>query len=412
MSKYSLRCMSCSRTFEPAALEYTCPDCGPRMGTLEVVYDFDRVREEYSHAPLDTAKDGIWAFDFLLPLESDHFRPELAIGNTPLYSGQRLARKYGLAEVLIKDDGRNPTASFKDRASALAVAKAKEKGYDTLFCASTGNAASSLAGVSTVSALASVIFVPASAPAAKLIQLQVYGSKVLAIRASYDTIFDLSMEIGLGRGWYSRNSAVNPYLLEGKKTCALELAFELDFDLPDYIFVSAGDGTVLSSFYKGFSDLKKLGLLGRIPTVVGVQASGAAAIKLTYERGFPFEPVDTNATSAADSISVGKPRDVVKACTYTRDFKGLLIAVSDEEILESIIELAREGGVFAEPAGAAALAGMKSAVHKGLLTRASRIALVITGNGLKDLKSPSSVLPPLVSLEPKKELIEEALDEN
>lgn len=412
MSKYRLRCITCSREYDPAELEYTCPVCGDRKGTLEVIYDFDIVRREYSRNRLDLGKNGIWAFDFLLPFEGDHFKPNLLVGNTPLYRCDNLSRKYGVGEVFIKDDGRNPTASFKDRASSVAVAKAVEKGYGTVFCASTGNAASSLSGMAAVSGLESVIFVPATAPQAKLTQLQVYGSKVLAIEDSYDRAFDLSMEIGLSRGWYCRNSAINPYLLEGKKTCALELAFSMIGGLPDYVFVSAGDGTVLSSFHKGFDDLREMGVIGRLPIIVGVQASGAAAIKKTYEAGFPFEPIDIRANSVADSICVGKPRDVVKACRYTHKNKGMLIDVSDKEILEGIIEMARESGVFAEPAGATALAGFKKCARQGLLARDSRVVVVVTGNGLKDLKSPSSIMPELRRLSPEREVIEEAIGED
>jgi threonine synthase len=412
LSKYLLRCVTCSREYDPVEVEYTCPACGDRKGTLEVIYDFDIVRREYSRDRLDVGKDGIWAFDFLLPFEGDHFRPNLLVGNTPLYRCESLSRKYAVGEVFIKDDGRNPTASFKDRASSVAAAKAVEKGYGTVFCASTGNAASSLSGMATVSKLKSVIFVPATAPQAKLTQLQVYGSKVLAIEDSYDRAFDLSMEIGLSRGWYCRNSAINPYLLEGKKTCALELAFSMIDGLPDYIFVSAGDGTVLSSFHKGFDDLREMGAIDRLPVMVGVQASGAAAIKKTYEGGLPFEPVDIQASSVADSICVGKPRDVVKACRYTHKNKGMLIDVSDKEILEGIIEMARESGVFAEPAGATALAGFKKCAQQGLMARDSRVVIVVTGNGLKDLKSPSSIMPALRKLPPDREIIEEAIGED
>ena len=412
MSKYRLRCITCSREYDPAEVEYTCPVCGDRKGTLEVIYDFDIVRREYSRNRLDLGKNGIWAFDFLLPFEGDHFKPNLLVGNTPLYRCDNLSRKYGVGEVFIKDDGRNPTASFKDRASSVAVAKAVEKGYGTVFCASTGNAASSLSGMAAVSGLESVIFVPATAPQAKLTQLQVYGSKVLAIEDSYDRAFDLSMEIGLSRGWYCRNSAINPYLLEGKKTCALELAFSMIGGLPDYVFVSAGDGTVLSRFHKGSDDLREMGVIGRLPSIVGALPSGAVAIKKTYEAGFPCEPIDIRANSVADSICVGKPRDVVKACRYTHKNKGMLIDVSDKEILEGIIEMARESGVFAEPAGATALAGFKKCARQGLLARDSRVVVVVTGNGLKDLKSPSSIMPELRRLSPEREVIEEAIGED
>jgi len=409
LRKFILKCISCGKEFTEDEADYFCLDCGERRGTLEVIYDFEQVRKQYRSSSLPLHRKGIWAFDFLLPFEEEVDPPELLIGNTPLYKSDSLARKYGVAELFVKDDGRNPTASFKDRASAIAVAKAKAKGFDTIFCASTGNAASSLSGLSAVAGMKSVIFVPATAPTAKITQLQVYGSKILAIDASYDRVFDLSMEIGMSMGWYCRNSAINPYLLEGKKTCALELAFEMRDNLPDFVFVSAGDGTVLSSFYKGFDDLIKLGIISKMPTIVGVQAEGSAAIMKTYEGGYPFDPIDFEASTVADSICVGKPRDVVKACRYTKAHEGLFLSVSDSRILRGIIELARETGVFAEPAGATAFAGFRKAREIGIVDERSRILVVVTGNGLKDLKNVSTVLPEVKTLAPEKAVIEEAL---
>jgi len=412
---YLLRCISCGKEYSPEEVEYTCPDCGPRLGTLEVIYDFSILKKRLKDARWSTFSErGIWQFSDLLPLPEnfDELIPPLLVGNTPLYRADKIAGKYGVAEVLVKDDGRNPTASFKDRASALAVVKAKEKGYNTVFCASTGNAASSLAGLTAAAGLKSVIFVPASAPAAKLTQLQVYGAKVLAIDGSYDEAFDISMIVGMEKGWYCRNSAINPYLLEGKKTGALELAVQTGMDLPDFVFVSVGDGTVLSSFYKAFMDLKELGIIERIPTIVGVQAENASAIIDTYERGEPFTPADLDAHSVADSIAVGKPRDVIKACKYTKKNGGLFVKVSDKEILDSIIELARGTGVFAEPAGATAFAGFKRMKSLGQISESARVALIVTGNGLKDLKAPARVLGELKKLPANVEKIREGLDED
>lgn len=417
MNKYSylLRCISCGKEYSPDEVEYTCPVCGPRLGTLEVIYDFSILKKRIKDVQWSAfSQQGIWQFSDMLPLP-ENFRelvPPLLVGNTPLYKAVRIAGKYNVAEALVKDDGRNPTASFKDRASALAIVKAKEKGYETIFCASTGNAASSLAGLTAAAALKSVIFVPASAPAAKLTQLQVYGAKVLAIDGSYDEAFDISMIVGMEKGWYCRNSAINPYLLEGKKTGALELAVQTGMNIPDFVFVSVGDGTVLSSFYKAFMDLKELGLIERIPTIVGVQAENACAIIDAYEHGEPFTPADLYAHSVADSIAVGKPRDVIKACKYTKKNGGLFIKVSDKEILDSIIELARETGVFAEPAGATAFAGFKRMKGLNLIPDSARVALVVTGNGLKDLKAPAQVLAKLRKLPANVDKIREGLDED
>lgn len=408
--KYLLKCISCGKEYSHNELDYTCPVCGERMGTLEIVYDMSVIRKTFNRDDLEPqASRGIWQFEEILPVNVDHHTPSLIVGNTPLYRSERLAKKYGVAEVSVKDDGRNPTASFKDRASAVAIVKAIEKKNETVYCASTGNAASSLAGAAAAEGMKCVIFVPASAPEAKLTQLQIYGAKVLAIDGSYDKAFDLSMKIGEEESWYCRNSAINPYLLEGKKTGALELAVQYAWNLPDFVFVSAGDGTVLSSFYKGFMDLEELGFIEKIPTIIGVQAIGASAIIDTYERGEPFLPIDGEAHTVADSISVGKPRDVIKACKYTKRNGGNFVRVEDKEILESIIELARATGVFSEPAGATAFAGFKKMVMSGNLGSKARVAIVVTGNGLKDLKAPGPLLNKLEKIKPTIAGIREAL---
>jgi threonine synthase len=217
----------------------------------------------------------------------------------------------------------------------------------------------------------------------------IYGAEVFAVEGSYDDAFDLSLKEGEKKGWYCRNSAVNPYLLEGKKTCALELTYQTGLNLPDYVFVSVGDGTVYSSFIKGFRDLKELGVIEKIPHVIGVQAEGSAPIKETFEKGEPFEIVDWEQTdTVADSIAVGKPRDYLKACKYASQYGGGFISVSDAEIGQAIMELARKTGVFAEPAGATSFAGFKKMALSGELAKDDSVALIITGNGLKDVKTP------------------------
>ncbi|MFO7881613.1 MAG: threonine synthase [Kosmotogaceae bacterium] len=387
MNKYYLKCISCGREFKETDIEYTCPDCGERKGTLEIFYDYEYLSKKIKKNFFKKNHiEGIWQFKDILPVTDNVQFPALKVGNTPIYFNHDISTRFGLNSFSVKDDGRNPSASFKDRASSVAVVKAKEKGYDTIFCASTGNAASSLACLSAVSKLNCVIFVPATSPEAKQSQMQVYGAKVIAIEGFYDRAFDISMKVGLSKDWYCRNSAINPYLLEGKKTGALELALQYDWELPDCVFVSVGDGTVYSSFYKGFYDLKKLGLIDKMPVVIGVQSENISPVADSFDKGEPFEPVDVDGNSVADSIAVGKPRDVIKAVTYARRFNGSFIRVSDDEILDAIIELARNTGVFAEPAGAASFAGFKKYAQSNSL-EGEDVSIIVTGNGLKDLKS-------------------------
>jgi threonine synthase len=376
---YSLKCLNCGTIYDPKEVMYTCPKCGPRLGTLEVIIG------EYPRYPsFDLKSKGIWAFSEFLPLDEEHYEVPLFIGNTPIYEKTSLAKKMGLSDLWIKDDGRNPTGSYKDRATAMAIAKAKSLHVNTIYCASTGNAASSLAGLTAASGMKSIIFVPKTAPEAKITQLLVYGAIVMAVDGTYDEAFDLSMEIGNEFGWYSRNSAINPYLLEGKKTGSMEVAVQLDFKIPDFAIVSVGDGTVVSSIYKGFKDMKMAGLTDKIPKVIGVQSESANAVMRTFESGHFDRPIDIDAHSIADSIAVGKPRDVLKACKWVKESGGYFVSVTDEEIGKAIIELARETGVFGEPAGATAYAGLKK-IAKSLQGKSA--VIFITGNGLKDVKS-------------------------
>ncbi len=398
---YKLKCVHCGKIYDPKKVKYTCPVCGSRLGTLEVIYDeFPQVKK------FDVGHKGIWAFADFLPVKADHFEVPLLVGNTPLYEKKDLARQLGLKNFYIKDDGRNPTASYKDRASAMAIAKAKELGFDTIYCASTGNAASSLSGLAAASGMKSVIFVPKSAPVAKITQLLVYGATVIAVDGSYDEAFDLSLEVGEKFGWYCRNSAVNPYLLEGKKTGAMEAAYQLRWNIPDVAMVSVGDGTVVSSIYKGFKDLKIAGLTNKIPIVIGVQAEGANALMRTFNSGIFDKPQDMNAFSMADSIAVGKPRDVLKACKYVKESGGKFVSVSDAEIGEAIVELARKTGVFAEPAGATAYAGLKKIKNE---LKNKSVLIFVTGNGLKDVKTVKSFVGHVHVVKPEFDAAREVL---
>ncbi|KUK92852.1 MAG: Threonine synthase [Thermotogales bacterium 46_20] len=411
MNSFSLVCITCKREFSPDEVLYTCPECGTRKGTLEVRYKMPRQKhcrpEDLFQA---IGRRDMWRYWPLLPFKSVEadFSP-LEVGPSPTISCDKLAKKLGMSRLFLKDDGRNPSASLKDRASNVAVAKALELGFSNIYCASTGNAASSLSCISAAAGLNCYIFVPAATPEAKLSQMLVFGSRVLRIDASYDEVFDLSMSIGEEKGWYCRNSAINPYLLEGKKTATFELFEALNWNVPDYILVSAGDGTILSSVYKAIMDLLDYGLISRSPVVLGVQGENSSAIADTYDSGFPFEPIDQTTQCVADSINVGKPRDVIKACSYTKQNGGGFIRVSDDEIVAAIYTLARTCGIFSEPAGAAALAGLEKALADGIIGRKASVALLITGNGLKDIRPVAALCKESKVLPPDEKLIKEEL---
>ena len=381
-----LKCVLCGREYSPDPERYVCDSCG-LDGTLDVLYDISNVKKKITKEAMSVNMDmSMWRYRDILPVLNDANMPDLAVGWTPLYENKRMASKYGVNKLYIKDDGRNPTASLKDRASAVGVAKAMDFGQKVVACASTGNAASSLSGFAAVSGLESYIFVPEKAPAAKVTQLLVYGANVVLVKGDYADAFDLATAAIEKFGWYNRNCAINPYLVEGKKTCAMEIAEQLHWEVPDRVFISVGDGCCIGGLYKGFRDLLELGLIDRIPMITGVQAEGSCpiykAITENSER-VNFGPADT----IADSISVGAPRNWAKALRAIRKSGGTAVTVTDDEILSAIPELARSSGVFGEPAGVTGFAGFRKMALAGEIGQDETIAVVVTGNGLKDIES-------------------------
>ncbi len=387
MPFWNLQCVSCQRSYQPEDVQYTCPHCGPLLGTLEVVYNLDVVASHFDRQQLRLdGRTNHWRYLPLLPIESPERIPPLAVGWTPLYRLDALAREWDLKALWVKDDGRNPTASLKDRASSVAVVKAQEQGASTVTAASTGNAASSWAAFTALAGLRTVIFVPRQAPRAKVAQLLLYGAEVLQVDGNYDQAFDLCMEAARQWQWYNRSTAINPYLAEGKKTAALELCEQLNWEVPDVVLVSVGDGCIIQGLWKGFRDLYQLGFIDRLPQLVGVQAKGAAPLVRAWEKGEArCQPMTPH--TLADSIAVGVPRDQIKALKAVRESGGRFVAVSDQEILEAIGLLARRAGVLAEPAGATAMAGLKRLVEAKQLTPDVRAAVLVTGHGLKDIDS-------------------------
>ncbi|MDD4751513.1 MAG: threonine synthase [Synergistaceae bacterium] len=381
-----LKCVLCGREYSPDPERYVCDSCG-LDGTLDVLYDVSNAKKKITKEAMSVNMDmSMWRYRDILPVLNDANMPDLAVGWTPLYENKRMASKYGVNKLYIKDDGRNPTASLKDRASAVGVAKAMDFGQKVVACASTGNAASSLSGFAAVSGLESYIFVPEKAPAAKVTQLLVYGANVVLVKGDYAKAFDLATAAIEKFGWYNRNCAINPYLVEGKKTCAMEIAEQLNWEVPDRVFISVGDGCCIGGLYKGFRDLLDLGLTGRMPKITGVQAEGSSPIYraiIENSERVTFSPADT----IADSISVGAPRNWAKALRAIRKSGGTAVTVSDSEILSAIPELARSSGVFGEPAGVTGFAGFRKMAMEGKTGPDETIAVVVTGNGLKDIES-------------------------
>lgn len=400
--------MLCGAEYATGDVEYVCPKHG-NEGILDVIYDYDAIRRHLSKEKLADNRDySIWRYADLLPIADQQWIPNLQIGWTPLYPVPRLRAKMGLAHLYIKDDGRNPTASFKDRASAVGIVKARERGKDIMTAASTGNAASSLAGLAASVGLTTYIFVPERAPQAKVAQLLIFGANVIMVRGTYDQAFDLCLQASAQYGWYSRNTAYNPYLSEGKKTAALEICEQLTWQPPDKVFVAVGDGCIIGGLWKGFKDLYALGFIERLPQLIGVQAEGSAVlVKAWQEKTEAITPIVPN--TIADSISVGMPRDAVKALRAVRQSGGQFVAVSDEEILEAMRILGRNAGVFAEPAGATGFAGLCKLLQQGQIDPEERIVVLVTGNGLKDVQSAIQAVGKPYTIEPTMEALHQLM---
>jgi len=385
-----LKCIHCDREYRTNQVDYYCPACGYQDGILDVVYDYDAVAKELNPAAM--AKQGersMWRYLPLLPIEEPSLIPHLQVGWTPLYSAPRLAGELGVSHCWVKDEGRNPTASFKDRASSVGVVKALENKATRITCASTGNAASSLAGFSAAAGLPATIFVPQRAPEAKVAQLLVYGAQVFSVQGSYDQAWELCMEASAEFGWYNRNCAINPYLIEGKKTVSLELAEQFAAltpgSFPDWVVVSVGDGCTIGGVWKGLWEMHRLGFIPRLPKVLGVQAQGCKPFLTAWEEDGCLVPGE--ADTVADSIAVGHPRNFCKGMRGVTESGGAFVAVPDEDILGAITVLARKAGVFGEPAGVAGVAGVRRAVKLGIIAPEESVAIIVTGNGLKDIQS-------------------------
>ena len=380
------RCTICGREFPFGPERMTCPDCGEK-GILDILYDYDEVARRFSRESLAACRDNsMWRYRALLPVGDDvDVSAFLRIGWSPLYRSLSLGRELGLRALYVKDDGINPTASLKDRASGVAVAKAIELGYDTIACSSTGNAASSCAGSAARMGLKAVIFVPERAPEGKVAQLMIFGARVVSVHGDYRATFELSRAAIEKYGWYNRNAGINPVMAEGKKTVALEIAEQLDWQVTDWVACSVGDGCTIGGVYNGFYDLYRLGMIERIPKILGVQSTGCCPFVDAARENRPLIPAEEN--TLADSIAVGVPRNPVKALRAVRESHGAWIAVPDERILEAMRVLGRHEGVFGEPAGVTATAGVIQAVSEGLIRPDESVTVISTGSGLKDVQN-------------------------
>lgn len=395
-------CVKCGAEHEAIPNLTTCKKCG---GILDIKYDYAYIKASVTPDEMKDRRDyTMWRYREFLPIEGTSKVPKLRVGWSPFYKTDRLAQKLGIKELYVKDDGINPTASLKDRASAMAVVKAEEAGAKIIACSSTGNAASSLAGNAAAAGFETYIFVPSRAPKGKVAQLMMFGAHVISVQGSYEDTFRLSAEAIDKYGWYNRNAAINPYLMEGKKTVSYEIAEQLNYKMTDYVAVSVGDGCTISGVWKGFKDLYAAGFIDKLPRLISVQAEGCCPLNRAIAENRDWYPMEEN--TIADSIAVGVPRNPDKALNAIRESNGVVVNVSDEEILAAMKLLGTNCGVFAEPAGATGTAGVKKAIELGLIPHDATVTSLVTGSGLKDVANAMKAAGEPISIEPDMALLE------
>lgn len=404
--KYA-KCVRCGKTYDAVPTVTNC-SCG---GILDIVYDYENIRSRLTKETLAARQDySMWRYRELLPVEETTPAPPLRVGWSPLYEAKQLASQLGIRKLYVKDDGLNPTASLKDRASSMAVAKAMEAGAKVIACSSTGNAASSLAGNAAAAGLKTYIFVPSRAPKGKVAQLMTFGATVISVQGSYEETFELSKQAIEKWGWYNRNAAINPYLSEGKKTVGLEIMEQLHWEVPDYIAISVGDGCTIAGLWKGLKDLYAIGFIDRLPRLISAQAEGCCPLNRAIETGEPWHPMEEN--TLADSIAVGVPRNADKALMAIRESNGLVVNVSDAEIMAAQKLLGRTCGVFGEPAGVTGTAGLKKLCQQGKIPADASVVSVVTGNGLKDVANAIAACGEPISIPGDMELLLKAFADN
>ncbi len=388
ISKFTYQCVNCGKEITTSEVIYLCYDCEkknkpgqPLQGVLKVIYDYDTLMEDVKGSNLFYALKSEYFID-LLPIRQADSIPGLYVGETPTYEIDQFDGKPLGTNLFIKNDGRNPTSSYKDRASVVVSAFASDRNINRIIAASTGNAGSSMAGICAAQGQEAVIVVPEKAPRAKLIQIAMSGATIIPVKGTYDDAYDLSLELTKELGIYNRNTAYNPLTIEGKKTAAFEIYDQLDGVLPDNLFVPVGDGAILAGLYKGFEELLRLHITNMIPNIVGVQAEGSPNfVNNLGKKELHF----TSSKTIADSISVDVPRNFYMASQYITRYQGEGMTVTDDEIIDAAYRLGRNTGIFAEPAAAAAMAGFLKWHKQGKSGKDTINMVLITGSGLKDI---------------------------
>ena len=380
MALSSLKCKECGAEY-PLDARFVCEEC---FGPLEVAYDLEGLDAAELKRRIQAGSRGIWRYSDFLPFE-ERPRDPLEPGLTPLVRADRLAERLGLGEVWVKNDAANPTHSFKDRVVAVAIAKAKELGYETVACASTGNLANAVAAHAAAAGLESYVFVPSDLEEQKLLATGIYGTRLVGVRGNYDEVNRLCTELAQTRPWAFVNVNLRPYYAEGSKTVAYEIIEQLGWELPDRIVCPVASGSLFTKIGRGISDWLELDLVeGELPTFCGAQPEGCSPVATAFAEGWdickPQRP-DT----IAKSLAIGDPADGPYALELARRTDGAIEAVSDEDVRAGIRLLAETTGIFTETAGGVTVGVLAKLAEAGEIGSDERVVVVITGEGLKTL---------------------------
>jgi threonine synthase len=402
-----LRCRECGRSF-PAEALHVCDFC---FGPLEVVYDYDAIAATVSRERIASGPRSIWRYRDLLPVH-DEAPVDLGAGFTPLVRAERLAAELGLGELWVKDDTANPTGSFKDRVVSVALTKARQLGFKVAACASTGNLANSVAAHAARAGMASVVLIPEDLEAAKVTMTAVYGGTVVAVQGTYDDVNRLCAELASEHpSWAFVNVNVRTYYAEGSKTLAFEVAEQLGWRAPDHVVVPIASGSQLTKVAKGFTELGKVGLLDEVPSVriSGAQAAGCSPVATAFAEGSDaVRPVKPD--TIAKSLSIGNPADGWYALQAILESGGSCAAVTDDEIVEGILLLARTEGIFAETAGGVTIATLAKLAASGAVRPDERVVALVTGHGLKTVEALAPTVGPTVTIAPTIDAFDGAVD--
>jgi len=398
---YYLECIDCGEEYDPNMVIYTCHKCG---GLLAVKYDLSKIPSDLNQR-WETRSLSVWKYAEVLPIQNPKVIVSLGEGGTSLNKCVKIFERIGTDKVYAKNEGENPTGSFKDRGMTVGVSKALELRMKKVICASTGNTSASLAAYAARAGLECMVLIPSGKVAfGKLTQAIVHGAKVVQIKGNFDEALKIVQEICLKRPVYLLNS-VNPFRLEGQKTAAFEIRDQLG-KIPDKLVVPVGNAGNISAIWKGFKELYELGLTERLPQMVGIQAEGAAPIVNSIRRGFSEVKFVEKPETVATAIRIGSPVNWKKAVNAIKESKGLVETISDSEILEAQRMLAQLEGLFVEPASAASVAGLIKLVKLGLVDKDEEVVCVLTGHGLKDPEIVLKRFPAPIEVEANFEAVE------